>query len=85
MVAEAPGADGSAANQNLAIVVTDVSTGQVKWTFRQSSPARLVFSQDSQELAVTNGADQGFTVYSLVTGAAITSVLTERDPNERAG
>jgi WD40 repeat protein len=85
MAAEASNAEGSAANQNPGIVVTDLSTGQVKWTFRQSGPAGLFFSPDSTELAVTNSADQGLTVYSLVTGAAITSVAGERDPNEPGG
>lgn len=84
MAAEAS-TEGNAANQNPGIVVTDISTGQVKWTFGQSSPSRLVFSPDSRELGVTNGADESFTVYSLVTGAAITSVAGERDPNEPGG
>jgi WD40 repeat protein len=67
------------------IVITDLSNGQVKWTLRKSGPARLFFSPDSQELAVTNGSDQGFTVWSLVSGSAITSVHGERDPNEPGG
>ncbi|MGB0034420.1 MAG: hypothetical protein WBP79_02980 [Candidatus Acidiferrales bacterium] len=85
MAAEASSEEGSATNQNPGIVITDLSTGQVKWTFRQSGPARIFFSPDSEELAVTNGPDQGFTVWSLVTGSAITSVHGERDPNEPSG
>ena len=65
MAPEPSSDEGNAADQNSGIVITDLSTGRVKWTLRQLRPARLFFSPDSQELAVTNGSDQGFTVSSL--------------------
>ena len=68
-----------------AIVITDLSTGLVKWTFPQDGV--FVFSPDSKEIAVTNGSgcDQGFTIWSLITGAAITSVGGVRNPSEPGG
>jgi WD40 repeat protein len=65
------------------LIVTDLSTGQTKWTFQQSDAAALLFSPDSQELAVTSGGSaHGLKVWSLVTGAAISYVHGERDPGD---
>jgi WD40 repeat protein len=77
--------EGNSPGQNSGIVITDLTTGQVKWTLQQLNPSHFVFSPDSRELAVTNSSDQGFTVWSLVTGAVITSISGERDPNEPGG
>ena len=77
--------EGNSPSQNSGIVITDLSTGQVKWTLQQPSPSHFFFSPDSHELVITNGSDQGFTVWSLVTGAAVTSVHGERDPNDPGG
>lgn len=63
------------------IIVTDLSTGKVKWTLPQSDTFRLVFSLDSKELLVTDASDIGFTVWSLTSGASITSAHAKRDPN----
>lgn len=64
-------------------VITNLSTGHVKWTFPQVGTT--FFSPDSQELAIANDSDQGFTVWSVVTGAAIFSFRLERNPSEPGG
>lgn len=66
-----------------ATVITDLSTGQTKWTFPQVGS--LFFSPDSQELAIANDSDQGFTVWSVVTGTAIFSYSKERTPSQPGG
>lgn len=72
--------------RNTKVIITDLSNGQVKWTFQMTDAATLWFSPDSQALAVTSGgSERGLSVWSLVTGAAISSVHGERDPNDPSG
>jgi WD40 repeat protein len=69
------------------IVVTDLSTGQMKWMLQQQpAPLFFSFSADSQELAVAgdNASERGLTVWSLVTGEKISythDVPNENDPS----
>jgi WD40 repeat protein len=68
------------------IVITDLATGQVKWTLKgEPGPLFFSFSPDSQELAAAsdNASERGLTVWSLVTGAKISythDVPNENDP-----
>ncbi|MGC1292325.1 MAG: hypothetical protein WA855_13685 [Candidatus Acidiferrales bacterium] len=66
------------------IIVMDLSNGQMKWSFPlQSEAASLLFSPDSQELAVTSGGSgHGLTVWSLLPGATISYVHDVQGPGD---
>jgi WD40 repeat protein len=67
------------------LIVTDLSNGQVKWTVQQQNARVAYFSPDAQEIAITNGSERGFNIWSVATGAAISSVHVDRDPGEPGG
>ena len=60
--------------------VTNLTNLQVKWTFPQQDAEYVFFSPDAQEIAVTGrGSTRGLSLWSVVTGAAISSVHGEQD------
>ena len=79
----------SGSSQQPGIIITDLSTDQVKWTLRQQpSPlAFFSFSPDSQELAAPNdnASERGLTVWSLVAGAKISYTHDVPNVNDPSG
>lgn len=62
------------------VLVTDVSSAQVKWTFQQQDAEFVFFGPDSREIAVTShGSTRGLSLWSIATGAVISSVHGEQD------
>jgi WD40 repeat protein len=62
------------------VVVTDLSSAQVKWTFQQQDAEFAVFSPDSRAIAVTSrGSTRALSLWSVATGAVISSVHGEQD------
>jgi WD40 repeat protein len=68
------------------VVVTDLSSALVKWTFHQQDIEFVFFSPDSQEIAVTShGSTRGLSLWSIANGAAISSVHGEQDLINQGG
>ena len=62
------------------VLVTDVSSAQVKWTFQQQDAEFVFFGPDSREIAVTShGSTRGLSLWSIATGAVISSAQGEQD------
>jgi WD40 repeat protein len=62
------------------VVVTDLSSAQVKWTFQQQDAEFVFFGPDSREIAVTShGSTRGLSLWSIATGAVTSSVHGEED------
>ena len=67
-------------SQTHGAVVTDLGSAQVKWTFPQQDAEYVFFSPDAREIAVTShGSTRGLTLWSVATGAVISSVHGEQD------
>ena len=62
------------------VVVTDLSSTQQKWTFQQQDAEYVFFGPDAREIAVTShGSTHGLSLWSVATGAVISSVHGEQD------
>ncbi len=62
------------------VVVTDLAAAEVKWTFPQQDAEYVFFSPDAREIAVTSrGSTRGLSLWSVTTGAMISSVHGEQD------
>jgi WD40 repeat protein len=67
-------------SQTRGAVVTDIASTQVKWTFPQQDAEFVFFSPDAREIAVTShGPARGLSLWSVATGAVISSVHGEQD------
>jgi len=62
------------------VLVMDLSTGQAKWTLAQQNAEFAFFGPDAREIAVTSHTSaRGLSLWSLATGAVISSVHDEPD------
>lgn len=62
------------------VVVTDLSSGQVKWVFQQQDAEFVFFGPDAREIAVTShGSARALSLWSVATGGVISSVHGEQD------
>ena len=62
------------------VVVTDLATAEVKWTFPQQDAEYVFFSPDAREIAVASrGSERGLSLWSVTTGAVISSAHGEQD------
>lgn len=67
-------------SQTRGAVVTDLASAQVKWTFPQQDAEYVFFSPDAREIAIASrGSTRGLSVWSVATGAVISSVHGEQD------
>src|SRR5215470_9356070 len=62
------------------VFVMDLLTGQVKWTLAQQNAELAFFEPDARAIAVTSrSSERGLSLWSLATGAVISSVHDEPD------
>lgn len=67
-------------SQTRGVVVTDLASAKVKWTFQQQDAEYVFFSPDGREIAVTShGSARGLSLWSVTTGGVISSVHGEQD------
>lgn len=79
-------------SQKRGVVVTDLASAQVKWTFPLQDAEYAFFSPDAREIAVTShasmgihGTARGFSLLSVASGAVISSVHGEQNLDNSSG